>query len=123
MKIILVDAYNTLFTDDGINLEMLELLDSLPNIKIILTNADDGQMIKFGIDKSPYEVFTLKHNPDKDGYGYYEKMLEHFNLKVDGCIYFEHNLGAIEKAEKVGIKSFHYKNDLKLLEEFIKENV
>ena len=121
-KVILVDAYHCLFTENGINKEMQEILDSFPNRKIVLTNADDEQMLKFGIDKSPYEVFSLKHNPNKTDSGYYEKMLEHFHLKPSDCSYIEHNKDAITQAEKVGIKSFHYKNNEELLEEFIRES-
>jgi hypothetical protein len=29
----------------------------------------------------PYEVFTLKHNPEKTDPSYYVRMLEYFNLK------------------------------------------
>ena len=122
-KVILVDAYYCLFTENGIDKEMQEILDSFPNRKIVLTNADDEQMKKFGINTSPYEVFTLKHKPNKTDGGYYKKMLDHFHLKPSDCIYIEHNKDAITQAEKVEIKSFRYENDLELLEEFIKENV
>ncbi|MGB0925456.1 MAG: hypothetical protein ACPGTS_01985, partial [Minisyncoccia bacterium] len=97
-KVILVDAYHCLFTENGINTELKQLLDSFPNRKIVLTNADDEQMVTFGIAKSPYKVFTLKHNPNKTDGGYYEKMLEHFNLKPENCVYFEHNIDAVEEA-------------------------
>ena len=122
-KVILVDAYHCLFTENGINKKMQEILDSFPNRKIVLTNADDEQMKRFGIDTSPYEVFTLKHNPNKTDGGYYEKMLEYFNLHPSDCVYIEHNKDAITQAEKVGMRSFHYENDLELLEQFIKENL
>ena len=60
MKTILVDAYHCSFDENDINTEMQEILDSFPNRKIVLTNASDEQIIEFGIDKSPFEVFTLK---------------------------------------------------------------
>jgi hypothetical protein len=50
-------------------------------------------------------------------------MLRHFELNAEDCIYIEHNLDAIKKAQEVGIKSFHYKNNLELLERFIKEDI
>ena len=82
MKTILVDAINTfVIKDKGIFEGMHKLLEQYPNRKIILTNADDEQMGKFSLDKMPYEVFTLKHNPEKTDPKYYEKMLEHFSLK------------------------------------------
>lgn len=130
MKTILVDAWNTLFVEEGgesvINEEMKELLNSFENRKIVLTNANDEQMIKFGIDKSPYEVFTLKHNPDKIDPIFYKKMLEKFNLKSEDVIYFEHNLEAIESARKNGILTHPYnknKKDLVELKEFLENNL
>ena len=41
------------------------MLDEFPNTKIILTGANDEQFKKFGLDKMPYKVFTLKHDPEK----------------------------------------------------------
>jgi hypothetical protein len=102
-KVILVDAYNCLFDENGINKELFDILESFPNKKIVLTNADDEQMVKFGIDKSPYEVFTLRHNPNKTDDGYYEKMLNHLNLKAKNCIYIEHDPRARIKALENGI--------------------
>ena len=60
--------------------EMHGLLESYPNKKIILTGANDEQFKKFGLDKMPYEIFTLKHNPEKTDPRYYETLLFHFNL-------------------------------------------
>ena len=66
MKTILVDAINTfVIRGEGIFKEMKNLLDRYSNKKIILTNADDEQMNETGLNNMPYEVFTLKHNPDK----------------------------------------------------------
>ena len=38
---------------------------------------------KFGLDKMPYEVFTLKHNPEKTDPRYYETMLKKLDLKPE----------------------------------------
>tara|TARA_Y100000034_G_C6823751_1_gene371234 strand:- start:80 stop:457 length:378 start_codon:yes stop_codon:yes gene_type:complete len=122
-KIILVDAWNAFFTEEGIFEDMYKMLEEFPNRKIILTGANDEQMKKFGIDKSPYEVFTLKHNPEKTDPEYYIKMLKHFNLNVNDVIYVEHNEDAVKSAESVGIKTFHYdkdKKDLESLKKFLK---
>ncbi|MEX0877394.1 MAG: hypothetical protein WDZ40_00850 [Candidatus Spechtbacterales bacterium] len=127
MKTILVDAVNTFIIKGGeIFEEMHELLEGFENRKIILTNADDGQMQKFGLDKVPYEVFTLKHDPDKPDPQYYKTMLEHFNLSAADVVYFEHNRDAVESACSVGIKTHYYdpeKKDLKALESFLRENL
>ena len=130
MKTILVDAWNTLFIEENgkavINKEMRKILDSFDNKKIVLTNADDNQMIKFGIDKSPYKVFTLKHNPNKVDGGYYKIMLKEFNFRSEDVIYFEHNLEAVKSAIKNGISTYHYdkdKKDLIKLKKFLENNL
>ena len=123
MKTILVDAINTfVIKGQGVDQEMFGILQSFPNRKIILTNADDEQMKEFGLDKMPYEVFTLKHNPDKIDPKYYEKMLSHFGLNAEDVIYFEHNADAVKSARSVGIKTYHFdkdKRDLNALKDFL----
>lgn len=123
MKTILVDAVNTLVVKgDGLFQDMYELLESYPNRKIVLTNADDEQMISFGLDTLPYKVFTLKHNPEKTNPEYFETMLHTFGLEASDVVYFEHNQEAVASAESVGIASFWYdseKQDLIALNEFL----
>jgi hypothetical protein len=69
MKIILVDAaYTFTIEKDGkfeVFKDMYELLETYPNKKIVLSGADDEQIVKFALDNLPYELFTLKHNPEK----------------------------------------------------------
>ena len=122
MKTILVDAINTfVIKGEGIFEEMRGLLEQYPNNKkIILTNADDEQMKKNGLNGMPYEVFTLKHNPEKTNPEYYEKMLEHFRLRKDGVLYFEHNEDAVKSARSVGINTYHYDKDKKNVNELNK---
>ena len=96
MKTILVDAINTfVINGEGIFEAMYKLLEEYPNRKIILTNATDEQMEKFGLNSVPYEVFTLGHNPDKVEPKYFEKMLRTFGLTKEDVIYFEHNEDAV----------------------------
>lgn len=127
MKTILVDAINAfVIKEAGIFKEMYELLEEFNNPKIILTGANDEQFKQFGLDQMPYEVFTLKHNPEKTDPEYYKKMLEHFSLDAEDVIYFEHNLDAVKSAESVGIKTHHYdkdKKDLEALKYFLYENL
>lgn len=126
MKTILVDAVDAFIIEDKgdfkIFKEMHDLLETFPNRKIILTGANDEQFKKFGLDKMPYEVFTLKHNPEKTDSKYYEIMLKHFNLSKDDVVYFEHNPDAVKSAQSVGIKTYYYnsdKKDLKVLKDFL----
>ncbi len=127
MKTILVDAMGTFVIEgSGIYLPLFELLESYPNRKIILTNASDEQIVQFGLVNMPYEIFTLKHNPDKVDPNYFKQMLDNFSLGIDDVVYFEHNLDAVKSAESVGIKSFHYdpeKKDLSSLRDFLDNNI
>ncbi|MDO8566089.1 MAG: hypothetical protein Q7S04_02825 [Candidatus Moranbacteria bacterium] len=127
MKTILADAVYAFVSDKGeIFQPLFELMEKYPNRKIILTGADDEQHKAFGLDKMPYEVFTLKHNPEKTDPAYYEKMLQRFGLGKENVVYFEHNLDAVKSAQSVGIKSYHYdqeKKDLVGLKNFLDENL
>ena len=127
MKTILVDAINAfVIKGEGIFNEMYKMLDQYPNRKIILTGANDEQMVMFGLNKMPYEVFTLKHDPEKTDPEYFITMLKHFNLEVKDVVYFEHNLDAVKSAQSVGIDTFHYNQntkDVEALKKFIDENL
>jgi len=130
MKTILVDAVEAFVveTKEGFKIyePMQKMLDGFPNTKIILTGANDEQFKTFGLYNMPYEVFTLKHNPEKTNPKYYETLLMHFGLNKDEVIYFEHNPDAVKSAESVGIKSYHYdpeKKDLMALKSFLTENL
>ncbi|MFA6422353.1 MAG: hypothetical protein WCV92_03075 [Candidatus Buchananbacteria bacterium] len=127
MKTILVDAVNTfIIKGEGIFEAMHKMLEKYPNKKIILTGANDEEMAKFELNKMPYEVFTLRHDPEKTDPDYYKIMLTNFNLTADDVIYFEHNEDAAKSAQSIGIKTFHYdkdKKDIQALENFINENI
>lgn len=127
MKTILVDAINAfIIKNEGIFDEMHKMLEQYPNKKIILTGANDEQMKMFGLDTMPYEVFTLKHNPEKTDPKYYELMLKHYNLDIKDVIYFENDGTAVKSAQSVGINTFHYNKDTKdlvALKQFIDNNL
>jgi HAD superfamily hydrolase (TIGR01509 family) len=126
MKTILIDAWNTFITGEGMFQEMYELLEQYPNPKLILTNANDEQLIELGIVDMPYEVFTLKHNPDKVDPIYYQTMLSKFNFDPSQLVYFEHNADAVASAAGVGITVFHYDKearDLASLKNFLDQNL
>jgi len=127
MKTILVDAIDGLVLRDGtIFEEMHEMLEEFPNRKIVLTGANDEQFKEFGLSKSPYEVFTLKHNPEKTDPKYFRTMLNHFNLTNADVIFFEHNQEAVKSAETVGIKTYYYdsvKRELTALKDFLTANL
>lgn len=127
MKTILVDAINSfVIKDEGIFEKMHKMLELYPNRKVILTNANDEEMKKFGLDNMPYEIFTLKHDPEKTDPDYYKKMLVHFDLDTDDVIYFEHNEEAVNSARSVEITTYHYDKDaqdIPALKKFIDENL
>lgn len=127
MKTILIDAVFCFVSPEGeIFDEMYTLLESYPNKKIILTGANDEQHEKFGLGKMPYEVFTLKHNPEKTDAMYYTVLLAHLNLTSDDVVYFEHSPEAVKSAQSVGINTYFYDDtikDLIALKRFLDENL
>ena len=127
MKTILVDAVYTFVSENGIIFqEMFDLLETYHNRKIILTNAGDDKWKQYGLDKMPYEVFTLKHNTEKTDPKYFEILLEHFGLNKNDVVYFEHNADAVKSAQSAGITSFFYdqdKKDLEALKTFLTTNL
>ena len=127
MKTILVDGINGLIYEDGSLFQrMYELLEKYPNKKIIVTGANDEQFDNFKLGESPYEVFTLKHNPEKTSPLYFELMLNNYGLMPDDVIYFEHSIEAVKSAESLGIKTYHYdhtKEDLAALKRYIEMNI
>lgn len=127
MKTILVDAINGFVLEDGSILEpMYELLESYPNDQLVLTGANDEQFKQFKLDQVPYEVFTLKHNPEKTDPEYFKILLEKYGLTADDVIYFEHNPEATKTAQSVGITTYFYdhtKQDMVALKQFFDENL
>lgn len=126
MKVILVDAVGTFVVSGIINEAMYTLLETYPNRKIILTNANDEQLITFGLTNLPYELFTLKHNPDKEDPKYFETFLKQYNLDKSNVIYFEHSQEAVDSAKSIGIVSYFYnadKKDLVALKNFLDHNL
>lgn len=131
MKTILVDAVNTAIikTEGGEfikNKDLFDLLETYPNNKIIVTNANDEQIVEFGLNDVPYPVFTMKHNPDKPDPVYFKTLLEKYSFTAEDVIYFEHNPEAVESAQSVGITSYNYNKetkDLVALKEFLDKNL
>lgn len=130
MRTILVDAvYCFIIEKDEkfvIFQDMYKLLETYPNKKIILTGASDDKRGLYGLDAMPYEVFTLKHNPEKTDREYYDIMLKNFNLTKEEVIYFEHNTDAVKSAQLVGINTYFYDNekkDLESLKNFLDTNL
>ena len=127
MKTILVDAINGLVLEDGSILEpMHKLLEGYTNNKIVLTGANDEQFKHFKLDQVPYEVFTLKHDPEKTDPQYFKILLDKYGLKAEDVVYFEHNKEAAKTAESVGITTYFYdhtKEDMNTLKQFLDENL
>ena len=105
---------------------MYRLLESYQNKKIVLTGANDEQFKHFKLDRVPYEVFTLKHDPEKTDPQYFKILLEKYRLQVSDVVYFEHNAEAAKSAQSVGITTYlydHTKEDMGVLKQFLDENL
>ncbi len=127
MKTIFVDAVDAFVIPQNdsyiIYEDMHALLETFSNKKILLTGAtkNDG-FKKYGLDKMPYDVFTLEHNPEKADPKYYEILLERLDLDKNDVVYFEHNPIAVKSAQSVGIETYFYdeqKKDLGALQSFL----
>jgi len=127
MKTILVDAIDGLILKDGtIFKAMHQLLETYPHRKIVLTGANDEQFKQFNLHLCPYELFTLKHNPEKTDSQYFKILLDTYNLKPEDTVFFEHNADAVESAQSVGIPTMFYdaeKRDLGELKRFLDESL
>jgi FMN phosphatase YigB (HAD superfamily) len=131
MKTILVDAINTLIIRDEsggyiVDAELLVLLNQYMNPKIIITNANDEQMIQFGLNVAPYPVFTMGHNPDKPDPVYFKTVLREYDLAALDVVYFEHNSAAVLSAQSVGIVTYQYNSssrDYDALKVFLDSNL
>ncbi|TAH33429.1 hypothetical protein EYC59_04845 [Candidatus Saccharibacteria bacterium] len=123
MKTILVDGISGLILKDGTLFnELYELLEQYPNPKLVLTGANDEQWEEFNLDISPYEVFTLKHNPEKTDPAYFRTLLSRYGLQANDVVFFEHNPDAAKTAESIGIKTYFYDHtarDLVALKTFL----
>lgn len=126
-KVILVDAMGAfVYENEGIYEPLHKLLETYPNKKIVLTMAPDDLMEKWGLNNLPYEVYTSKRDPMKVNPQYYKDVLDHFKLKKEDVIYFEHAPEAVQSAQSLGIVSYFYdgeKRDLEALKKFIDSNL
>lgn len=75
---------------------MHKLLEQYPNRKIIVSNANDEEIVPFSLTNLPYELYTLTHNPNRTDPNYFKQLFEHFKLKADDVLYFEHNTEAVK---------------------------
>lgn len=127
MKTILVDAINGLILEDGTLFQaMYDMFEGYPNRKIVLTGANDEQFKNYHLDECPYEIFTLKHNPEKAEPEYFRTLLSTYDLTPKDVVYFEHSPGAVKSAQSLGITTYFYDHtiqDLVALKVFIDANI
>ena len=123
MKIILVDAWNTLIKEKKIDNDLFKILESFSCKKIILTNASEKEKKKFGIINMPYDVFSLNHNPEKTHSKYFEILISKYDLNLNDLYYIEHNIKAYNTATLFGIKSLHYDGNNLKVRTFLENNL
>lgn len=127
MKTILVDAINTfVIKGQGIDQEMFDLLESFPNRKVVVTNADEDRLMEPDFLEVPYEIFTLHNDPNKSDPEYYNLLLIQLGLNMEDVIYFEHNPEAVKSAESVGITTYQFdpeNRDIDSLKQFLDSNL
>ena len=122
-KILAVDAVGCLVDLNGnIDNHIFKIINKYKNRKIVLTNANDEEK-KIFLKNISYEIFSLKHNPEKTNPIYYEKFLSEYNIKAENVIYFEHNIKAVKSARLNNITTHHYDGIVDNLNVFLKKNL
>ena len=122
MKTILVDAWNTLITEHGVDPELKKMLDDFPVPKIIVTNANPEEQQTYGMVNLPYPLFTMAHKPNKTDPEYFRALFKEYSLTAKKLIYFEHHPEAVKTAQSLGITTYLFdykKRDVTLLKAFI----
>lgn len=102
---------------------MYAMLETFPQKKIIVTNANSDEQKEYGMIDLPYELFTLSHSPNKTDPLYFQKLFEHYGITAEDVVYFEHNIEAVMSATSLGISAYHYdpeKKDIAWVEAFLR---
>ena len=122
-KIILIDAVGCLVNLKGeIDHKILNLIEDFKNRKIVLTNANDSEK-KIFLKNVKYEIFTLKHNPNKPNPEYFKKFLLKYSFSPKQLVYFEHDIDAVKSAQSRAIVTHHFDGDYKKLKFFLDLNL
>lgn len=104
------------------NHELRSYLDTLPYVKIIVTNADEDLIRTVLRSKIFGNVFTLNNNPNKNDPSYYEKLLEKtFGEGIDKYIYFDHSQANLDSAKQAGMEWILYTGVQELKKEIDKK--
>jgi flavin reductase (DIM6/NTAB) family NADH-FMN oxidoreductase RutF len=118
-KILAIDAVGCLVNLRGkINYKIKKLVHKFKNRKVVLTNASDSEK-KIFLKNISYQIFSLKHKPNKSNPKYFKKFLSKYKLKPEQIIYIEHDIKAVKSAQSIGIVAHHFNGDLKNLENFL----
>ena len=118
---LLIDAINCLVTKQGeelsLNSELFEYLKTLPNKKIVVTNAKNEILIKIKelLKDSDFEVFSLEFDPEKTNPEYYRILKEKLNLDLSKTFYFDHSVDNLESAKQIGFESVQFLNNNQII--------
>lgn len=122
----LVWSLHTLVNEDGIiNTEVQSILNEFDNTKIIVTNSNDAEIEKLGLNNLNYEIFTLAHEPNKVNPLYFDILLRTYNLLPKNTIYFDSSEEALSAAKSMWITTYKFdKNkDINVLRNYLKVNL
>ena len=126
MKTLLVDARKVLVVQEWIYQPLYDLLETYPNPKIIVSNANPQEQENLWLTNLPYPLFSLHHQPEKTDPEYYKTLLRDFNLTPENVVYFESGEEAVESARSVGIKTYYFDwqvKDIESLKKFLDEHL
>jgi leucyl-tRNA synthetase/inosine/xanthosine triphosphate pyrophosphatase family protein/ADP-ribose pyrophosphatase YjhB (NUDIX family) len=113
---ILIDAVFCLInkSENGLSLneELYNYLDTLPQRKIVVTNAkDEALQTTKELVGIKFEVFSLQFDPEKTDPRFYETMIESLGIDINTTIYFDHNDDNLSSARANKLHCFQYKSN------------
>ena len=117
-EIILIDAVKTLISSDEdynydtweLNEELAEYLNTLPQKKIIVTNAPENKLWKLQELTANYgrEIFDLYGEPAKSSTEYFKQLLESQWIPANKYIYIDHDQNNLLSAKDNGINGMKF---------------
>jgi len=122
-RVILVDGMSCLYDKEfKINEKLFNILESANTKKILVVNGfrkEAEQLLK----NKGYNVFSFDGKIKKNNENFFKKLLEEYSLNANEVIYFDHDKLNVESANRAGINSIIYEDNISKIEKFILENI
>lgn len=125
-KVMLIDGMNCLYNKNfNLNKELLELINSYKNKKILVVNAF-GEKAKELLKDYDIDIFTFEKKIIKENKDFFVKLMEKYELSEEEIFYIDHNQNNLNGAEQAGIENtnlFVFGDKIDNLKNFIDSNI